>query len=268
MAEEYWVTATDGKEYGPAGLSTLAQWIRERRVVPTTPVRRGQDPPGAASTYPELGEMLRAQSTASPSAAQLASTGDFRVWGFMGLAWEHVRENWIVLGGMFFLLVAIGCVPFVGRWAFLILSGPILVGIWRAVLGMLDGRRPAIGMMFEGFDRFLDAFLACLVMGALKFLGFLFLIVPGVILAIMWMFTYAVLAETKLSFWEAMQASARLTEGFRWRLFLLILAGIVIVVLGLLAVVVGLFIALPVVLTATAMAYRFLQRRKGSQAAV
>ncbi len=267
MAEEYWVTATDGKEYGPAGLSTLAHWIRERRVVPATPVRKGQGPPAEASTYPELVEMLRAQATAAPPASQPMAHDAFRVWTFMGQAWEHVRENWIVLGGMFFLLVAIGCVPFVGRWAFLILSGPIMVGIWRAVLGMLDGRRPAIGMMFEGFDRFLDAFLACLVMTVLEMLGFVLFIVPGVILAILWLFTYPVLAETRHNFWEAMRASARLTEGYRWRLFLLGLAGVLIVALGFLAVVVGVFIALPVVLTATALAYRFLQRQKGAQGA-
>ena len=46
-------------------------------------------------------------------------------------------------------------------------------------------------------------------------IGFMLCIVPGIILALMWMFVSLVLAETQLDFWESMQASADLTAGYR-----------------------------------------------------
>jgi uncharacterized membrane protein len=82
----------------------------------------------------------------------------------------------------------------------------------------------------------------------------------------MWIFTYPVIAETDLGFWEAMRESSRLTEGYRWKLFLLVLACWLVGMLGLLVCVVGLFVALPVIFTALALAYRFLQSRKGGSA--
>jgi uncharacterized membrane protein len=127
---------------------------------------------------------------------------------------------------------------------------------------MIDGRRPTVGMMFEGFDRFGDAFLAYLVRSILLVIGFALLVVPGIILSLMWVFTFPVIGESSLGFWEAMRRSAVLTEGYRWRLFLLALACVPVLLLGLIALCVGIFVALPVCMTAFGLAYRFLQARK------
>lgn len=270
MSEEYRVIARDGREYGPADLATLIQWVQEGRVLPRTLVRRGADPPREAQTFPELADAFAARgvavgrpSEAPPEAAASgAPPAEFRVWGFLGQAWDLVRPHWLVLGGMFFINTAIGWVPYIGILVQFIVGGAIMVGIWRAILGLIDGRAPDVGMMFEGFDRWLDAFLACLVRAILTFLGLLCLIVPGIILAIMWMFTYPVLAESRADFWQAMKTSAALTEGYRWRLFLLCLASIPVLLLGLLALCVGVFVALAVVFTAFGLAYRFLQERR------
>jgi len=200
-----------------------------------------------------------------PTSVRLPS--EFRVWEFIGLAWDIVKPHWLVLAGIFFIQVAMGAVPYIGGCVQLIIGGAIMVGIWRALLGMIGGRKPDVGMMFQGFDRFGDAFLAGLISGILIGLGFVCLVVPGIILAIMWMFTYPVIAETGLGFWEAMRESSRLTEGYRWRLFLLALACGLIAILGVLVFCLGLFVALPVNFTALALAYRFLQSKKGQSAA-
>ena len=96
--------------------------------------------------------------------------------------------------------------------------------------------------MFRQFQRLypcLGKYRATILIG----LGLIFLIVPGIILAVMWVFTFPVLAENRLSFWEAMQRSAVLTEGYRWRIFLLCLACIPVIVLGFVALCIGIFVA-------------------------
>lgn len=270
--EQYWVVAADGKEYGPADLETLKQWAREGRVVHATHIRKASGGTVYAGRMPELAEVFppRESYLAAPpgqppppaSAQAITIPSEFRVWEFIGRGWDVAKPYWLVLSAMFFIQAAIGCVPYLGACAQFIIGGAIMVGIWRAVLGTVDGRKPDVGMMFQGFDRFGDAFLAYLISGILIALGIVCLIVPGIILAIMWMFTFPVIGETPLGFWEAMRESSRLTEGYRWRLFLLALACILVALLGLLVFCVGLFVALAVDFAALGLAYRFLQGKK------
>jgi uncharacterized membrane protein len=277
--EQYFVVAADGKEYGPADLETLRQWVREGRVVKATHIRKGSGGTTFAGKLPELLDLFPPKEPATdastppalPSVPAVALPAEFLVWEFIGAGWNLVKPHWLVLGAMFLIQGLIGGVPnlfvhFSGSALQFIIGGPIMVGIWRALLGVVAGRKPDIAMMFQGFDRFLDAFLAYLVIATLTLLGLVCLIVPGIILAIMWMFTFPVIAETGLGFWEAMRESARLTEGYRLRLFLLALACILIGLLGALVCCVGIFIAMAVNFAALALAYRFLQARKGAAA--
>jgi uncharacterized membrane protein len=239
-------------------------------VLKATLIRKNGADPVPAETLPELAAVL---TPAPPSAVPPFSTAvelpaEFRSWAFIGQAWELVKPHWLPLSAMFLILTAIGAVP-IGRFpagscVFIIIGGALYVGISRALLGLVAGRPPRVGMMFEGFDRFGQAFLAMLVTSVLIGLGMVLLIVPGVILAIMWMFVYLVMAETNLDFWPAMQASAALAEGHWWELFCLMLACVVVGFLGLLACIVGIFVAYPVIYTAIALAYRFLQAKKAA----
>jgi uncharacterized membrane protein len=267
MADAYWIIGGDEKEYGPVPLATLVQWIQEHRVIESTRVRKEDGRHQEARRYSELMGFFSSQEPVIAAAAaggsgSLALPREFRVWEFVGLGWNMVKDHWLVLAAMFFIQTALGCVPKVGPIVHFVIGGAISIGIWRAVLGTLDGRKPAVGMMFEGFDRFADGFLAQLVVGILVVLGFICLIVPGVILLLMWSFTFPILAETKLGFWEAMSASAALTEGYRWDLFLLALASILILLLGLIVFCVGAFVSAAVVAATWGIAFRFLQRQK------
>jgi len=289
--DQFWVLAQDGREYGPADLPTLIQWIREGRISASTSVRRGTGYPQEARTVPEIAALLQSATPggsgwsqpAAPGSAPAAAGGapaapgrtwtmapagpivlpqEFRVWQFIGLAWDVFKPHWILLSAMFFLFEAIEMMPYVGWIAWLILGGPLMVGVWSTLLCVVDGRTPNLGMMFERFDRFLDAFLAQLIASVLIVFGCIFLVVPGIILAILWVFTYAVLAESNLGFWEAMKASAALTRGYRWRLFLFGLAACLLLVIGLCVFFVGVFVALAVVFTGLALIYRFLQEKQ------
>ncbi len=273
MASSYWVTGTDGREYGPVPIETIGRWIGEGRLIPASLVRVEGGAPTEARLVPEIAAIFAASArsggAAGPVSSQVfAPAAEFRVWGFFGQSWELMKIHWLPLAAMAFINSAITGVPYLGTCVALIIGGAIQVGIWRAILGAIDGRPPRVGMMFEGFDMFGDAFLAYLVILVLVALGFVFLIVPGIILALMWMFTFPVLAENRLSFWEAMQRSAVLTEGYRWRLFLLCLACIPIILLGLLVLCVGVFVAAPVCMTAFAFAYRWLVAKKSMTPAV
>jgi len=267
--DQYFVLAPDGREYGPVDLAGLLQWLREGRILKATLIRKNDADPVPAETLPELAAEISPppRPAIPPFVTSVALPAEFRSWEFIGQAWELVKPHWLPLAAMFVIVAAIGCVPYLGGCVMFVIGGAVYVGISRAILGVVAGRAPSVGMMFEGFDRLGQAFLAALVSGLLIGLGTLLLIIPGLILAIMWMFLYFVMAETNLEFWPAMEYSANLTEGYRWELFCLMLACLIVGILGLLACCVGIFVAQPVIFTAIALAYRFLQARKAAPAA-
>jgi uncharacterized membrane protein len=263
--DQYRVVGPDGKEFGPVDLQGLVQWVREGRLIKTTLVRKNDDSLVAAEGLPELAEVFSpvVKAASPPIATTVVLPSEFKSWDFIGQAWQLVKPHWLPLSVMFLLNLLMGAVPYVGPCISLIVSGAIMVGIYRAILGMLAGREPTIEMMFGGFDRFGQAFLASIVYTILVSIGFMFLIVPGVILAIMWLFVTPVLAETNLDFWTAMKTSADLTKGYRWELFCLLLACIPVMLLGLLCCCIGIVVAQAVVFTTFALVYRFLQERQG-----
>lgn len=89
-------------------------------------------------------------------------------------------------------------------------------------------------------------------------LGFLALIVPGVILAMGLAFVPYLVIERGLWPIDAMKESWRITKGHKWQLLLLFLALLLVNLLGLLALFVGIFVSVPVTMLAFAHAYRTL----------
>ncbi|OWU64463.1 MAG: hypothetical protein CBB60_009690 [Armatimonadetes bacterium Cent15-Ar3] len=56
---QYFVTGTDGNEYGPVDLATLQDWVRDNRVVPTSKVRNATNGMVLqASTMPEVSNLF------------------------------------------------------------------------------------------------------------------------------------------------------------------------------------------------------------------
>lgn len=269
--DQYSVVSADGKEYGPIDLNGLLQWVREGRVLRATSIRKNDAAPVPAETLPELAATFAqpppAQATMPPIATVVALPAEFRIWEFIGLAWELVKPHWLPLAAMFLIVMVIGLIPYAGGCVLFVIGGALYVGLNRAVLGLLAGRPPTVEMLFSGFDRFGQAFLATLVMSILVTIGIVLCIIPGLILTVLWMFVMPILAETDLDFWSAMQASVKLTEGYRWPLFGLLLACVLVGILGLLACCVGILIAEPVIFTAIALAYRFLQAKQAVRTA-
>lgn len=94
--------------------------------------------------------------------------------------------------------------------------------------------------------------------GGLTVLGLLLLIVPGIIVGIMFGFALYLVIDKDRGVIESLKESAALTKGNRWKMFGLGLAILGINILGLLALVIGLLVTLPVSTLAVIHAYRTL----------
>ncbi len=294
-ADRYWVSSA-GREFGPTDLAGLMQWVREGRLTTDTLVRKNDAPPVPAGTLGELADALQVPRGHAP-VLTIPLPAEFRVWELIGAAWTALKPHWLAMSVMcllFGILTSVLGVPanirntqylmqhglqgghppfgfpdalnLLQLFLNLVLMGAFLVGIFRAALGMLSGTPPSVGMLFRGFDRIGQGILASLVLYLLTMLGCCFCIIPGVILTLMWMFTFPVMAEGSRDFWQCMQESARLTKGYRGQLLLLCLAFIPILLLGYLTCCLGVFVANALIFTTLALTYRFLQARQGPAA--
>ena len=230
--------------------------------IPPVPSTDAPLPPGdatGASGGAQRGSAPSVDDDAAGPRRRDVTPTEFRVWGIIGEAWDLVRPHMVPLGVMCALPVLPSAIPFVGGIITAFLMGPAYVAIYRAVLRMLDGEAPRVDSLFRFDDRSVQGLLAALTSGIGTVIGFILCIVPGVILSMRWSVTYARLADsTTDDFWTAMKRSADLTEGYRFRIFLLYLAFVPLQLLGLLAFCVGWFVVMAVQLTSLALVYRFL----------
>jgi uncharacterized membrane protein len=181
---------------------------------------------------------------APPSGVQ-AHTGRW-----IGEGWALVKDdlgNYVLLAIIFTVLSSV--VPF-------ILQGPLTVGFHLFTMKKLLGRRPEIADLFTGFNFFIPALVATIIISIFTMIGTCLCIIPGLVVAAVYKFTYLFILDKRMDFWPAMQASHAVTKQdyFGFTMFLLALAGVNI--LGFICCIVGLFVTIPLTFAAITVAYR------------
>jgi len=169
---------------------------------------------------------------------------------WIGEGWALVTAdlgNYILIALVFSLLSGAG---------FGILQGALIVGSHIFTMKKLMGRRAEFSDLFKGFDYFVPALLASLIIAVFVMCGTILCIIPGLVVAAMYKFTYLFIVDKRMDFWPAMQASHAIVKrdyvGFT--LFLLLMA--LVDLLGVLCCVVGIFVAIPVTFAAITVAYK------------
>ena len=102
---------------------------------------------------------------------------------------------------------------------------------------------------------------AYILMGLAFVGGLILLIIPGIIFGLMFCFASYLAVDRGLSPIKAMKESARMTKGHKWELFLLAVASLGLIFIGLICLLVGFLVAMPVVSLAFVHAYRLLQQK-------
>jgi uncharacterized membrane protein len=140
--------------------------------------------------------------------------------------------------------------------ASVVTQGPLQVGMHLFCMKKMYGRRAELGDMFKGFDYFLPAFVAALLVGVFVFAGILVCIIPGLVVAAMFKFTYLFIIDKRMDFWPAMMASHETVKGdyFGFTMFLLVMG--LINILGALCCIVGLLVTIPLSIAAITVAYQ------------
>lgn len=137
----------------------------------------------------------------------------------------------------------------------LIVAGPLTAGFFYIIFNRIRGGNFYLGDIIKGFEVWVPAALADILISIFVGLGFMFLIIPGIIISALYLFAIPLIIEKRMDFWQAMETSRKLVSRnlLEFSIFMLLLY--VILFIGILLLGVGILVALPVVFAAIAYAY-------------
>lgn len=215
---------------------------------------------------------------------------DWTIGEVLGVGWEAVKKNpGVLVGGYFLIAMLQQALQSVVRYAIfgtfaqpedpmevlqttgvttpiaLVIAVFFTIGQFRVALASARGEPVDFGMFFSGLDRLLPGLLLMVIMYVGIVLGFILLIVPGAILALAWSLSFMCLADRKMGPIEALSDSWEQTKGQKMKIFAFSFATLGVFILGLLAFIVGVFVAYPVVMVAFAEIYLRITGRRTAQ---
>lgn len=186
--------------------------------------------------------------------------------GAISEGWKQfMRRPWYLLGLTLatlalFIMTASQSVPVTA------LSYVLYGGYIALMLKHFNGEQVVFDDLFTIADKrwIYFAFLG-LIKSALIMLGFLCLIVPGIYLAIRWMFAELLVIDKGMRPMEALKVSGELTAGVKWPLFFYALLVGLLMFVSVFALLIGAVIAAIVVQFATIKIYRDLQSQPAEE---
>jgi uncharacterized membrane protein len=139
-----------------------------------------------------------------------------------------------------------------------VLSIIFSLGLIKISLEICDGKEPKISDLFSQYRLFFRYFFASILKNLITFFGFIFLIIPGIILSIRLGFFDYLIVDKNSKIIESLKKSWEITKGSTLNLFLLYLLLGLINLLGFFALIIGLFWSIPTTMIAEAFVYRKL----------
>ena len=130
----------------------------------------------------------------------------------------------------------------------LIIGGPFALGAAIFSLSISRGKEPMLEQIFQGFDRFSDAFVAYLLIVVYVLLWTLLFIIPGIIAALGYSMTFFIMTDdTLIKPQEALKKSKSMMNGYKMKLFYLCLRFFLLSLLCILTLGIGFLWLIPYV---------------------
>lgn len=171
---------------------------------------------------------------------------DLEVSSLFSRAWETFKEHFWPTVGVFViysLLTSAGGIwgddIGIGELLVFIISGPITAGTYMYALRLIRGGDSDLGEMLRGFQVFGKAFVVFALYSVMVIVGLIFLIVPGVYVAVALMPAMFLVLDDDLGAVDTLRKAWEMTTGHRRQLFIVLLAIVGLNLLGLVALLIG-----------------------------
>jgi len=131
----------------------------------------------------------------------------------------------------------------------------VSAAIIRGALDVAEGKQFDLGSAFSNLP-YGNVIITSLLISVLEAIGFVLCIIPGILVAFFSIFALYFVIDKNQSPIDAIRSSAKLVRAHIGDTLLLILLSIVVVIAGFLALCVGIFVALPVIILAWSYSFK------------
>lgn len=178
----------------------------------------------------------------------------------MRKAKEQLAGNWTpaVVASMIYILI----MSVAGSTSILelVAYGPLTFGFYLYLACLADTKNNNLNLLFKGFERFLDTFVAGLLISLAVGVGLVLLIVPGIIFSCGFAMTFFIMIDDpNISGLDAMSQSWNMMRGHKWDLFCLWFRFIGWILLSILTCGIGILWLEPYITLTTMNFYRKLR---------
>lgn len=143
-------------------------------------------------------------------------------------------------------------------------AGPIQYGANWVFLKAVRGERIEVKDIFVVFQRnYWNVVIANIVVGIIVGMGFVMLIVPGIIFACRLAFVPYLVVDREMDVMDALRVSWDMTRGYGWQIFLMGFLSIFVVIAGIICLFVGVIISVMWISTAFAAMYHAVEMKNG-----
>jgi len=195
----------------------------------------------------------------NPNKPDELATSKIDIAGWLEESWVLYKIGWqayVATAVLYFLaMLASSFIPYIGG---ILLGGPLTVGFYFVVADMARGKEYKPIRLFQGFRLFVPAFMAYFLIMLFSTVGFVMLIIPGLIISGWYLLTYIFIIDRGYDFWSAMEASRKVAMTDLVGMTIFFLAISFINVVGVLALGIGTLITLPLSHIAVFVAYKNL----------
>lgn len=161
------------------------------------------------------------------------------------------------------IFLAVAAVAMIWGIATFILGGPTRLGYCGFNIRLLkgEGEFKDLFSYFNGY--FLKAFLTRLLVGVITTIGYILLVIPGILATYGLSMTYYIMAENpEIDPFEAVKASWNMMKGYKWKLFCLQISFIGWIILSAFTLGIGMLFITPYMEAATAAFYKNISAPK------
>ena len=185
----------------------------------------------------------------------VVETKQVNLGNWISRAWDMVTADlgsFIILGLIYIVIIAITSTTIIGE---LFVIGPLSVGFFFVIFEKIRGKDINIGDIAKGFNFFIAAVLASILVLLFTFVGFVLCIIPAFIIFALYIFTPAFIVEKNLDFWEAMEASRKIVMDHLFEMIIFVIILSLVNIVGFLLCGIGVFFTAPLSFAAVAIAY-------------
>lgn len=197
---------------------------------------------------------------------------EFRYGEIISVSWEKTKKNFgiilLMLIGSFIVLMAFsfiantfekqGAIGIVAALVSYAVQMFITIGLIRCFLQMTDDQKVDLSDLFSGGDVLFRFVIVNILYTLLCVLGYLLLIVPGIIWSIKYSFVPFFVVDKNIDIKESFKRSGEITNGYKWKIFGLMCLISLINIGGCLLLGVGLIVTIPLTCVISPVVYRLL----------